>query len=113
MCCDGIAIGTQQQKIATISTTMARLGDNPNTGSPLSGSPPAPAFDAGGCGGGLRKIAASTTIETPENRPNSSMVRRQPNSVMPVWNTMGHTAPDSDWPAEIRATAAPRLRSNQ
>src|SRR5690242_13986831 len=112
MCCDGIAIGTQQQKIATIRTTMARLGDSPNTGWPLGGSPQNP-FDARGCGGGPRKIAASATIATPDNRPNTSMVRRQPNSLMPAWNTSGHTAPASDWPADISATAAPRLRSNQ
>src|SRR5262245_46582433 len=113
ICDDGIAIGTQQQKIATIRTAMATLGDRPNTGIPDCGSAAGPPGSARGTGGGRRKIATSATIETRTNSPNAVMVRRQPQWLMPAWNSMGHTAPDSDWPEEIKATAAPRLRSNQ
>src|SRR5258708_5579498 len=98
ICCDGMAMGTQQQKIATDRMIMARFGDSPRTGAPAFGSCPPPAFDGSGCGGGPRKIAASAKIAAPTNNPNTSIVRRQPDSGMPAWNTIGQNAPASDRP---------------
>ena len=45
---------------------------------------------------GAGRSRPAPAIETPTNSPNTSMVLRQPNSVMPAWNRIGHKAPDSD-----------------
>jgi hypothetical protein len=112
MCCMGTAIGTQQQKTATMSRIMTRLGERPRL-AVLRGLPPVPPLVLEASGGACRNEMVRPATATTTSTANRIMVQRQPTSSMPYCRSGGQTAPATDWPEEISATAAPRRRSNQ
>ena len=109
ICDSGIAIVTQQQKIASASKPMTRLGGKPSTGE-VPVAVVAPATFSEGTSGGVRKnTAASGTIVPITSTPYSSMALRQPIIPTASCSTSGHRAPATYCPDETRATSRPSV----